>query len=76
MSRLAGLAICEDFAKKMGDFEAALQGRLKGGKRLEASRAKLIYLAAWLLGESSLSCLATRQSLKVLHGRRDLQPIP
>ena len=57
--RLAGLAICEDFARKIGDFEAALQENLKGGKRLEASRAKLIYLAAWLLGDSSLSCLAT-----------------
>ena len=49
MSRLAGLAICEDFAMKMGDFEAALQKRLTEGKGLEASRAKLIYLAAWLL---------------------------
>ena len=49
--------ICEDFAWKMGDFEAALQENLKGGKRLEASRAKLSYLVIWLLGDSSLSCL-------------------
>ena len=38
-------------ARKMGDFEAALQGRLKEGKRLEASRATkfLSILAAKLL---------------------------
>ena len=37
--RLAGLAICEDFMRKMGDFEAALQKTLTVGKGLEASRA-------------------------------------
>ena len=42
----------------MGDFEAAPQGRLNVGKGLEASRAKLSYLVIWLLGDSSLSCLA------------------
>ena len=57
MSRLAGLAICKDFARKMGDFEAALQGKLTVGKGLEASRAKLNYIVIWLLGDSSLSCL-------------------
>ena len=58
MSRLAGLAIYKDFARKMGDFEAALQRKLKVGKRQEASRAKLSYLVICLLGDSSLSCLA------------------
>ena len=43
---------------KMVDFEAAPQEMLNEGKRLEASRAKLIYLVTWLLGDSSLSCLA------------------
>ena len=57
--RLVGIAIFMDFARKMGDFEAALQERLAQGKWVLASRAKLIYLAAWLLGDSSLSCLAT-----------------
>ena len=37
--RLAGLAICEDFMTKMGDFEAACQEKLKGGKGVLASRA-------------------------------------
>ena len=36
---LAGIAICMDFARKMGDFEAAPQGKLSVGKRQEASRA-------------------------------------
>ena len=49
--RLAGLAICEDLVGKMMDFEAAPQERLKGGKRVLASRATKIlsYLAAKLL---------------------------
>ena len=55
--RLAGLAICEDFGRKMGDFEAAPQKTLSAGKGLEASRAKRSYLVIWLLGDSSLSCL-------------------
>ena len=37
--RLAGLAICEDFMRKMRDFEAACQEKLNQGKGLEASRA-------------------------------------
>ena len=37
--RLAGLVICDDFIRKMGDFEAAPQKRLTQGKGLEASRA-------------------------------------
>ena len=37
--RLAGMAICMDFARKMGDFEAALQGTLNEGTRVLASRA-------------------------------------
>ena len=37
--RLAGLAICDDFMRKMCDFEAAPQRRLSEGKGLEASRA-------------------------------------
>ena len=40
---LAGMAICLDFNGKMGDFEAAWL---------------LSYLVIWLLGDSSLSCLA------------------
>ena len=36
---LAGMAICMDFAKKIGDFEAGWQGTLNEGKGLEASRA-------------------------------------
>ena len=48
-----------DFARKICDFEAALQGIGNEDKWVLASRAKLIYLAAWLLGDSSLSCLAS-----------------
>ena len=50
---LAGMAICMDFVRKMGDFEAAWQRRLKGGKRFLASRATkfLSYLAAKLLSD-------------------------
>ena len=44
---------------KICDFEAALQETLSEGKRVLASRAKLSYLIVWLLGDSSLSCLAT-----------------
>ena len=40
----ADLAICMDFGRKIGDFEAAPQGRLSEDKGLEASRAKLSYL--------------------------------
>ena len=49
--RLAGLEICVDFARKMGDSEAALQKKLTPGKGLEALRATkfLSYLAAKLL---------------------------
>ena len=36
---LAGIAICMDFARKMGDFEAGWQRTLNEDKRLEASRA-------------------------------------
>ena len=36
---LAGMAICMDFARKMGDFEAAPQGKLNEGTRVLASRA-------------------------------------
>ena len=36
---LVGMAICMDFARKLGDFEAAPQKKLTQGKRLEASRA-------------------------------------
>ena len=36
---LAGMVTCMDFARKMGDFEAAPQGTLNEGKGLEASRA-------------------------------------
>ena len=36
---LAGMAICMDFARKMGDFEAAPQEKLSVGKGQEASRA-------------------------------------
>ena len=36
---LAGMAICMDFARKMGDFEAAPQEKLNANKGLEASRA-------------------------------------
>ena len=48
---LAGMAICMDFARKMGDFEAAPQGNLNEGTRFLASRATkfLSYLAAKLL---------------------------
>ena len=52
----------------MSDSEAALQETLSEGKGLEASRAKLIYLAAWLLGDSSLSCLATWRLIAELLG--------
>ena len=37
--RLAGLAICEDFMRKMGDFEAGWQKTLNEGTRVLASRA-------------------------------------
>ena len=40
--------------RKMGDFEAAPQKKLKGGVRWEASRAKLSYLVTWLLGDLSI----------------------
>ena len=36
---LAGMAICMDFARKMGDFEAAPQENLNQGTRVLASRA-------------------------------------
>ena len=36
---LAGIAICMDFAREIGDFEAAPQGRLNEGTRVLASRA-------------------------------------
>ena len=36
---LAGMAICMDFAREMGDFEAGWQWQLTLGKRQEASRA-------------------------------------
>ena len=36
---LAGMAICMDFARKMGDFEAAPQEKLNEGTRVLASRA-------------------------------------
>ena len=51
MHRLAGLAICDDFVRKMGDFKGAPQKTLTPGKGLEASRATqfLSYLAAKLL---------------------------
>ena len=39
MSLLAGIAICMDSNRKISDFEAGWQGRLKGGKRVLASRA-------------------------------------
>ena len=36
---LAGMAICMDSARELGDFEAAPQGTLTPGKGLAASRA-------------------------------------
>ena len=36
---LTGIAICMDFARKMGDFEAAPKRKSTVGKGLEASRA-------------------------------------
>ena len=52
---LAGMAICMDFARKMGDFEAAPQGNLNEGTRVLASRATKLLSnssAHRLIGES------------------------
>ena len=60
-----------DFARKFFGFEAGCQEDLKGGTRVLASRAKLLYLAAWLLGDSSLGCLATWPMCRYIGDRID-----
>ena len=59
---LAGMAICMDFAREMGDFEAAWQKTLNQGTSILASRATQLLSnssAHRRVGESTRRCVGS-----------------